>query len=317
MKKALLFLIAFIFTELSEAQNWCSPGAEWHYRINITLFPTMPGYADGYLKLNASGGDTIGGIVYYKLMGVFFGQTFGPGFPLTSFVHYNATLYEQNKVAYISFPGYATYDTLVNLNASIGDKWRVSRGDHSAGPCTQNVPRPFVTVVDTGHTVINGLSLKKVSVTLSSAPHYTETIIEKIGGTLGFLHLYYYCHVDQMSYGGFVCYSDNNFPLYQTPGYNLPCNFTTVGKDEFTLEGLELNVFPNPATEKVKIEFSGENSPQQVQLIVHDFLGREVLSQDCTSGLEINLTNLKEGLYTLSFVSETKVLAIRKLVISK
>lgn len=312
MKKAILLIFFVFISKLNQAQNWCAPGAEWHYRINNTMFPYMPSYADGYLKVNLSSTSTVGGNVYFQLTGTYYGQintAYSPTTTLSSY--FQATLTVQNQVVYITFPGYAVYDTLVNFNAGIGDKWLKSRGDHNIGSCFLNVPRPSVTVADTGHVLINGNSLKYIDLTDG------ERIIDKIGGIHGFMHPYYYCNVDQRGYGAFVCYSDNNFPLYQNPGYNLPCDFTTVGKEEFTLKGLDLNVYPNPASDNIKIDLSGENAPEQFQVQVYDMLGKQLLSGTYSSGSSLYLGYIKEGLYTLQLVSEGNILSSRKLVISE
>lgn len=307
MKKALLYTLLLFVVKFSQAQNWCAPGAEWHYRV---LQPFYVNYQDGYLRVKVTSTIWTGVYMSYQLSGVFYGELYPQGSGTTTLSYFNVNLHEQNQVVYINGG-----DTLVNLNASVGDKWRVIRyGQNSSGlPCE----RPYLIVVDTGRTLLNGVSLKTIKVAHSNYPNTPFDIIDKIGTLWGFLYPYYTCELHGWILGNFVCYSDNNFALYQNPGYNLPCDFTTVGKDEYTLDGLELTVFPNPATDNVKIDFSGEKSPQQVQLIVNDLLGREVLSQDCLSGSEVNLSDLKEGLYTLRFVSEAKVWATRKLVIAE
>ncbi|MBL7901763.1 MAG: T9SS type A sorting domain-containing protein [Bacteroidia bacterium] len=317
MKKALLLLFASILTGSIQSQTWCAPGSEWLYRVYRLsyLFPQ-----DGFLRVQIDSSYTQAGITYHILNGTYYGTTYPPGSPTKTITEmYRATTYETNGVVYVSRRDYPIFDTLANFNASIGDKWLKSNMyNDCATTSTFGAHLRTVTVIDTGHVVINNISLKKLTLNINPASSvYTITIVEKIGCLEDFLYPYFYCKSDDWNLGTFACFSDNNFPTYKNPKYTLSCDYTTVGKDEFTLEGLEMNVFPNPAAEKVKIEFRGENSPQQVQLIVHDLLGREVLSQYCFSGLEINLTNLKEGLYTLSFVSETKVLARRKLLISE
>lgn len=304
MKKVVsLFLILF-FTQSGKAQTCCAPGAEWHYRV---YFPFYVNYQDGYMKVSVTGTLNNGSTLFYNLSGTFYGELYPQGSGTTTLNYFNISIYEQNQVVYIS-----PIDTLVNLNASIGDKWRVTRlGTNQSGlPCI----RPYLTVVDTGHVLINGQYLKRISVIHSNYPSSSFDIIEKIGCLFGFMYPYYSCEMHGWSLGTFVCYSDNNFPLYQNPGYNLPCNFTTVGKEEFTLEGLELNVFPNPASVNINIEFRGENAPEQFQFIVYDLLGKQVLSQTCSSGNSINLADIKEGLYTLNLISDGTVLARRKLV---
>ena len=307
MKKVLLFTLLLFVAKFSQAQTWCAPGAEWHYRVYNPFVP----YQDGYMKVTVTNTITQGNTTYYNLVGGFAGQVNSVNFPTVALSYFSAKIYEANKVLYVYNQTTSVYDTIANFNANIGDKWRMTQKyNPNQMPCP--FPRPVLTVIDTDHVVINSINLKRV--TLITPSTYTIILVEKIGGINSFLYPYFSCAVDDYSPGSFVCYSDNNFSLYQNPGYNLPCDFTTVGKDEFTLEGLELNVFPNPAAEKVKIEFIGENSPKQIQLIVHDLLGREVLTQNLRAGSDLDLTQIPQGLYQLSLFSEDKLLAKRKLI---
>lgn len=310
MKKALLFTLLLFVVKFSQAQTWCAPGAEWHYRVYNPFVP----YQDGYMKVTVTNTITQGNTTYYNLVGGFVGQVNSVNFPTVALSYFSAKIYEANKVLYVYNQTTSVYDTIANFNANIGDKWRMTQKyNPNQMPCP--FPRPVLTVIDTDHVVINSINLKRVTVVTPST--YTIIIVEKIGGINSFLYPYFSCAVDDYSPGSFVCYSDNNFPLFQNPGYNLPCDFTTVGKDEFTLEGLELNVFPNPATEKVKIEFRGENVPKQFQVQVYDLLAKQVLSGNYSSGNTLDLAELKAGLYTISFILDGQVLARRKLVVAQ
>jgi hypothetical protein len=310
MKKALLFLLAFIFTGLTQAQTWCAPGAEWHYRV---YNPFMP-YQDGYMKVTVTSTIVQGNTTYYTLDGGFIGQVNTVNSPTVALSYFSAKIYEDNKVLYVYNQTTSVYDTIANFNANIGDKWRMTQKyNPNQMPCT--FPRPVLTVIDTDHVVINSVNLKRIKIVTPSSQ--TLTLVEKIGGIDSFMYPYFVCIVDDYSPGSFVCYSDNSFPLYQNPGYNLPCNFTTVGKEEFTLDGLELSVFPNPASDNIKIEFSGENTPEQFQVQVYDLLGKEVVSGTYSSGSSLDLAGIKEGLYTLNLVSDGQILARRKLVVSE
>jgi len=61
------------------------------------------------------------------------------------------------------------FDTLVNFNAFVGDKWLKPRSAD-----TRCVKRPFITVTVNGHVIINGFYLKTVktinSFTVSGDP---------------------------------------------------------------------------------------------------------------------------------------------------
>ena len=280
---------------ISKAQTWCAPGAEWHYRTHTT-WPSI-NYQDGYIRVASAGTVLALGQICDSLSATFYGVRFSMLSPSVVVNNYFSLItYENNHVIYAFNISTNSFDTLVNFNALPGDKWTLYREGTN---CL--MPRSIIVVSDTGHIVINGQNLRTIN----------NYYIEKIG-SIGSMIPFNNCNVDGEGMGTFVCYSDNNFPLYKKPGYNLPCDFTTVGKEEFTVEGVELNVFPNPGNELIKIEFNGENDPEHYQVQLIDLLGRQVL--ELNSGKQINISSLKVGLYTLNIVSEGRVLARRKLM---
>ncbi len=300
MKKAICSLIILLFSILTQAQNWCAPGAEWHFRAHTT-WPSIK-YQDGYIRVASEGTVIALGQTCDSLTATFYGVRFSMLSPSVVINNYfSLVTYESNHVVYAYNTSTNSFDTLFNFNAAIGDEWLNYREGTNCF-----MPRSKFIVTDTGHVIINGQNLKTLN----------NGIVERIG-SLGSMIPYNDCWVDASDMGFLVCYSDNNFPLYKKPGYNLPCNFTTVGKDEFTLEGLELNVFPNPASDNIKIEFSGENALEQFYVQVYDLLGKEVLSGTTYSGGSLNLLDVKSGLYTLNLVSDGQVLARRKLVVAQ
>jgi hypothetical protein len=292
----ILFVLMFgLMLYFVRAQTWCAPGAEWHYRA-LTTWPSI-NYQDGYIRVASVGTVTALGQTCQNLSATFYGIRFSVNSPSVVVNNYFTLItYENNKVYYAYNTSTNSFDTLVNFNAQPGDKWTLYREGTNC-----SMPRSIIVVSDTGHIVINGQNLRTIN----------NYYIEKIG-SIGSMIPFNNCNVDGEGMGTFVCYSDNNFPLYKKPGYTLPCDFTTVGRDEFTLEGIELKMFPNPGTELVKIEFSGENDTEHFQVQIVDLLGKRVL--EINAAEEINISSLKVGLYTLNIISEGRVLARRKLV---
>lgn len=317
MRSVFILTLLLLVTKISHAQNWCAPGAEWLYRVyqGGYLFPQ-----DGFLRIKVDSSYMQGGNSYHVLNGTFYGHQGAPNSPTVMVSNrYRATTYESNKVVYVSRRDHPIFDTLANFNASIGDKWlKVDLYNDCAPSYTPGIHLRYVTVIDTGHIIINNISLKKLILGLhpSSVTSNTIMMVEKIGSLNGFMHPYVICISDHWNLGEFSCYSDTNFPTYKNPNYTLACDYRTVGKTEFTLKGMELNVFPNPASDHIRIEFSGENVPEQFQVQVFDLLGKLVLSATYSSGSSLDLTHIKEGLYTINLVSEGQVLAIRKLVVA-
>jgi len=142
-------------------------------------------------------------------------------FPIVTVNNFiNFQTYENNKVTFLYNQSTLAFDTIANFNANIGDKWldiHFPDGNSNA-TCYNNtvLPRKSVTVIDTGHVLVNNLPLKKITVTYQLGfGSYTGTLtmVEKISGINGFLFPFAHCIIDGPSYGNFVCYSDNNFPV--------------------------------------------------------------------------------------------------------
>lgn len=289
MKKTLL-LFAFFLTIVTQAQNWCPPGATWFYRNFNTNQAT---YFDGSLQLSYTGTATVNNITCKLITGTFYGrsQWLDPNtYTVTNYVTYRT--YENNNVVYLFNVFSQGFDTIANFSAHIGDSW--SYALYNSFCSDQQIPRSKVTVHDTGHVTINGTSLRSLTITPSSATTQS-VIVERIGCMPGFLFMKQDCDQDGATLGDFSCYSDSTFPVYMKPGL-IKCNFNTVGIQEQTLSGGYVSLYPNPNNGVFKLE-----TTQPCSVEIYNHLGAIVFrnTADSDAKMELDLSEQASGIYYL------------------
>lgn len=279
MKNTILFILIFV-TKLQFGQVWCPPGANWHYR-DISLL----NYKDGISEHRFTKTVTINNITCCEIARSFTGVVGAVGNPVITMTFNPYFTYENNKVYYLFNSSTNSFDTLCNFNANIGDKW----GVHFVAACSY---QPKLTVVDTGHVFINNQSLKKIVVSVS--PSIFDTIVEKIGGINLYLGAYYKCIADGPVMPRFICYQDNNFPLYMRS--NVSSCLYDVGLDEFTNEN-SISVFPNPSTDQFFINSLDRNMVFNRMTLTNIF-GQKILEySDFPANKGIPINTLSRGIY--------------------
>lgn len=304
MKRLLPFIFVLVFGLQIKAQMWCAPGATWHYRVYANMFP----YYDGHLKLIVTNTISINSITCNNIDGTYIGKVWGPSFPTSTVNNYvNFQTYENSKVVYLYNSGTSGFDTIANFNANIGDKWLVIR--YPFHVCASNPVRKPVTVIDTGHVIINNISLKRLKVSIpiqSSAATYTANVIEKISFLSGFLFhsIYTTCVTDGPSYGNFVCYSDDNFTLYNPS--SAICNYVPsgVGINENSFSNSIFKLYPNPTNDIFNIEL---NEP--VNLKIFSTTGALVYERvyNELGNFQLDISQLPNGIYNLRTESSREV----------
>lgn len=78
--------------------------------------------------------------------------------------------------------------------------------------------------------------------------------------------------------------------------------------------------YPNPASEIAIIPYTLPVATKQAQIIIRDITGRELGKYEIrksSSSLEVNLSNLQNGLYTCTLVTDGKPVATKKLAVMK
>lgn len=292
MKQLLLLILLFIQICGAIAQSWCPPGAKWHYRINISNVGSYR-YVNGTTELKYTNTVTINNITCKELKASFYGiDYFGsPPYPAPSLNPNYFTLhtYENNKVLYIHNAATNSFDTIVDFNSKPGDTWLLALSNGTN--CL--FPREKMTVLDTTHIIINGQSLKRVrtTYTLSGSP-FVEVFIEKLACTSNFMYIQQFCIYDQTTYGRFVCYEDDNFPVYMTPG-NTECIYP-VSLEDRKISTTSVNLYPNPNNGHFSLELA-----ESTKVEIINSLGARVYHSafDEKGTVNLNASGLAKGLY--------------------
>lgn len=312
MKKFLLTTFLFALISVSSAQSWCPPGATWSFRLSNIYMQ----YENGYLEFKNTQTITVNGITCNQLIGNRFGRMGWQGNMPLSPITYTVVTYENNGVIFYQ-TGPQRFDTIANFNAGIGGGWYVNGWDSS---CVKHPPifepRKKIVVLDTGHTQINGFSLKSLTVTTTAQNTSTYTIVERVGPLKGFLHQYYCCASDCWNYlGDFNCYKDDGFGIYSKPGVSA-CNFVSVKETSQTLKNVQ--IYPNPVNEILTIELNLFD--ESGKFVITDVLGQTVLvkgvkRQDLLEPrYQLDVSELKEGIYFLQVLSREKLITTKKII---
>lgn len=85
-----------------------------------------------------------------------------------------------------------------------------------------------------------------------------------------------------------------------------------TGVNEFGMTNAELRIFPNPTTGKLKFVNNNLIDTEQLQIKICDVLGREIKQMEYKE--EIDISNLENGVYFLSFYKNSQLLIIKKVI---
>ncbi len=325
MKIKLLISFSIVITISIQAQNWCPPGAIWSYTMGPAITPTQP--RSGMINDVYKSDTIINGKVCKHIVGVFKGRV-NPDSPLLIYNKYRESYtYENNKVIYVwlysALSNVNTFDTVVNFNAAIGDKWLKNRW---GGTCNSRRP---VMVKDTGHVTISGQSLKRVVTSYTSA--YTsgiytytsqiiDTLFEKIMNRSRFM-IPQYCELDnvfdfEIFNGNFLCYNDSLFSNYQRPG-TTNCGYIINGLQEKGGVLFQGRIYPNPASGQLLIESEILNQNEVYSIVLTDLLGQCAATMELKSlnnRLFLDLTAVNQGIYCLQLRDRKGILANQKII---
>ncbi|MGB3947219.1 MAG: T9SS type A sorting domain-containing protein [Bacteroidia bacterium] len=275
-----------IFASMSlHSQTFCPAGATWYYNGNALGF-------SGYHKLTYVNDTVINSVSCKKIID----HLQGYGYTTIDADVDTFYCYEQNGVVrmYNNKFGKNQFDTLYNINASIGDTWQMPRADTACDSIN-------VTVLNTGISTINGNSLKWLSV---GYPPYgggmlSDTIIEGFGFIKTFFYYPMICQaMDERVFNGLRCYSDSAFGNYST-GISTTCDYFYTSVLESEKNERILGVYPNPASDKLNVNLDLEQSETATIEIVNA-MGKlqhfQILNGN-NSVTEISIAGLSEGIY--------------------
>ena len=103
-----------------------------------------------------------------------------------------------------------------------------------------------------------------------------------------------------------------------TAGFTIQYDITAAGIEEQKMPGTISNVFPNPATSVVSIDYNLNSSFQKSKIIFYDVLGKEVKEvklNDNQGTAKISTDDMFAGIYFYSLTMDSKIVATKKLVV--
>jgi len=279
-----VFYVFLLCVKIAQAQSWVASGAVWSYSLKQQI-PCL----EAYREARHSGTVTLNGRVCDKISSSLYGYF---GFQcsyniseLLGQMHEDIYTFKENNIIYlVNSTGHI--DTLVDFNASPGATWYSMYDWHywpNADPTFTYQPTKNI-VLDTGHTTINGISLK----TLTVSP--MGIVIDRIGNVSGYFCQRYCLEVDCWPFPIFSCYWDDNFPLYSRTPY---CNYNAVGIPKHEVL-YNKSVYPNPFVDFLKITTDDDSS-------VHIFDGSAKLVHkeffEKSGEKTIDMSHLAKGIY--------------------
>jgi hypothetical protein len=292
MKKSIftLCLITIIFTYKLYSQNWCQPGAMWHY--SSTNF----GGPDDFISISYAGDTVINGISCKKLI--------KSKWLCDARLNIDFT-YDSAGIVYFYHPDLNQFSPLYNWNANPGDSTVFTIGN------TTFQYDYFVSHIDSvKNDTINGQVLKHFYV------HYTTNYnstnwyaipdvsewIEGIGD-INAMFPFAYGLCDGSWAGGIRCFSDSTIGLIDFDP-QLECDEIINSVSETDHSELFM-IFPNPATDLLNI-YAVENFVNST-ISIFSSDGKKMLTV-CQDHSSISIKNFPRGLYLLKSVTDQRVI---------
>jgi hypothetical protein len=287
MKKFVLISAVILFQTVSYGQMWNKPEAVWSFSwLGIS--------GAGQEKYTLHNDTIILGQNCKSLLNNYRRISYPEGSISEAQELSNIYFYEEDSIVYVfGLPGSSNvnFDTLYNFKSIPNDSWTF---DLTSIPeyCPPNFT---ITVIDTGHVLLNQTSLYFLDVEysysfLDSVTILHDTIFESFGSkAIPFLAFPSICIPDffEPKYYNLDCYSDNQISLGNE------CDFT-IGISN-VISTSKISVFPNPVVSNLSIENYIGNA------ILSDISGRFISSSLCsTINSQIDFSNVKEGIYILS-----------------
>lgn len=308
MKKLIFILLIFLFPFVSNAQTWCPVGATWHY---FDGFLAWTSYKSGVTELKFTNTVTVNSVLCKEILETFTGISGTPSSPLSTYTVETFITYDANKVYYLYDPYANVFDTICNFNATIGNKWRAPKLPKNINPVC-SYPRPVLTVLDTGHVIINSVFLKKIIVQ-NGYNNLIDTIVEKIGGFNNFFTPHDNCSIiiAGAPYGSFICYEDPNFPLYKKTS-TVNCNYDPTSIEENT-DDYNISIAPNPSNSEFVVNFKSENL---FQVTFFDAIGKEFFPPYnlINDAIYLDFSKINNGIYFVNFFKYGRLINTKKII---
>lgn len=304
-KTLLLTISILLFTNILFSQNWFMEDVKWYH--------TPLGQFYGYKKMEFQS-DTIlnGSHATVLKTTVFKHNSVTDDFdiiPTQSLIFYDSA-----GLVFLWNTDLSEFDTLINMNAVPGDQW-FTKTDYDS----DSSESMSTTVIDTGYITINMENLKWLYVRyefeLFELPYVEfDTIVDQIGP----LNLYILpWEINYLSGGnaGLKCYESNSIGVYSRQGQGLDCESIVTSTDEVIAPQTKaIRAFPNPVRDILTIQIEDLQTYDNIEVHIIEVNGKLVLNNSLSSSNELNLKNLKPGLFILQVMQDQKVIITQRII---
>jgi hypothetical protein len=296
----------FIQYMLSFFVPFPASGASWHY--NYAHF-----WIEGYVNISYVDDTIIDNKMVGKLQkkGYFYNHELLQQFNQDLGYEY---MYSDSDRVYVY--RHNQFYVLWDFSAAPGDSWLVPESFETGYDSTA-----LVTVIATGDTIINGLTLRYFE--LEYNYNYEEQqwayhglVVERIGPIQDYLLPHSTFIADLIEGGPLRCYSDDNFGLYET-GIAEACNFLVGLGENKSAHGF--SIAPNPASDEIRLHFDLSVSGD-VLVEVFGLDGRLLQSYSVANfkqgshNLVLNTARLSPGVYILKLNTDYGVSSERLII---
>lgn len=307
MKKFLsTFFSLFLFFVAGAQIKFCEKGSRWYSEFNSGGFPLSSSF---YYTVSTEydGKDTLqNDSVKVLLSSRFFisGSSFG-----------NVKLYlKQIGDTIFMNSAYSNHQwqILFNFAATTGDKWyNILQASEAISYTT--------TVVSTQTVLINGFTLKQLSILQTNDSWYEKQInyllTERIGSDKFVFSFAGAQHPDGDYFARNLCYSDDAFGTYYYGG-NSCISTTDIVKNMAFINGF--NMYPNPTNAHLYISFENITAiNSHYTFAILNVLGEKIKEGDLNffeNETSINTSDLENGIYFIridSFENDNPVISRR------
>lgn len=276
------------------AQNWCAPGAGWRHTYTGCF-----GCADtGFVRTVYAGDSIVLGSNCQVLEVTKHAWSIGTGIYSEQQLPPLITRGQQDLVE--KWNGTA-FDTLFHFAAVPSDSWDMI-----------GLGWGIVSVLDTGHALVNGASLRYLIVDLgagSTGPQQ-DTIYARMGFKSYYMDGYSPFYFDS-GLEGLRCYSDNN--LDYSSGIGPVCDFTLASAQLRIPD--HCGAFPNPSTGQFTLSYPAQSEVGVLE--VRDRAGRIIRSeriQQWSTVHRVALDNIPDGLYMCRLQWQGQTASVRVIV---
>ena len=207
-------------------------------------------------------------------------------------------VYDSAGLSFIHVPSVG-FDTLYNMNAEIGDRWLLTASPEQCDSTS------YLGVVDTGHVVMDGISLRWLAVDIY-IPQMTvsvnqDTIVERMGTLQSYLPPQNGCvaGLDGSLGGALRCYHDNevNYMANWVDACEIPLSVA----DQASMDA-KLRLYPNPGSNMLHLESMGRST---ADVLVTDATGRTITQTTMQAGtIGLNAAQWALGFYQVQVTTD-------------